>query len=86
MAGRMAPFHLTTAKEEGRRFSRPRKAGFEFKLHPHMLRHSTGYKLANDGKDTRSIQIISAIRTFGTPFGAPSFRQHDSRISGGRLG
>jgi site-specific recombinase XerD len=33
-----------------------RKAGFEFKLHPHMLRHSTGYKLANDRKDMRSIQ------------------------------
>jgi integrase len=33
-----------------------REAGFTFKLHPHMLRHSTGYKLANDGKDTRSIQ------------------------------
>ena len=25
-------------------------------IHPHMLRHSTGYKLANDGHDTRSIQ------------------------------
>ena len=25
-------------------------------VHPHMLRHSTGYKLANDGRDTRSIQ------------------------------
>lgn len=25
-------------------------------LHPHMLRHSTGFKLANDGQDTRSIQ------------------------------
>lgn len=24
--------------------------------HPHMLRHSTGFKLANDGRDTRSIQ------------------------------
>jgi type 1 fimbriae regulatory protein FimE len=31
-------------------------AGFEFLVHPHMLRHSTGYKLANEGKDTRSIQ------------------------------
>lgn len=31
-------------------------AGFEFPVHPHMLRHSTGYKLANEGKDTRSIQ------------------------------
>ena len=27
-----------------------------FKVHPHMLRHSTGYKLANDGHDTRAIQ------------------------------
>ena len=25
-------------------------------LHPHMLRHSAGYKLANDGQDTRAIQ------------------------------
>jgi site-specific recombinase XerD len=33
-----------------------RDAGFTFKVHPHMLRHSCRYKLANDGKDTRSIQ------------------------------
>ena len=25
-------------------------------VHPHMLRHATGYKLANEGHDTRSIQ------------------------------
>ena len=25
-------------------------------IHPHMLRHSTGFKLANDGHDTRAIQ------------------------------
>jgi integrase len=31
-------------------------AGFEFQLHPHMLRHSCGFKLANDGVDTRSLQ------------------------------
>ena len=24
-------------------------------IHPHMLRHSTGFKLANDGHDTRSL-------------------------------
>lgn len=31
-------------------------AGFEFGVHPHMLRHGCGYKLANDGHDTRSLQ------------------------------
>jgi type 1 fimbriae regulatory protein FimB/type 1 fimbriae regulatory protein FimE len=31
-------------------------AGFEFLAHPHMLRHACGYKLANDGVDTRSLQ------------------------------
>ena len=30
-------------------------AGLPFPVHPHMLRHSTGYKLANDGQDTRSL-------------------------------
>jgi len=32
------------------------KAKLPFPIHPHMLRHSTGYKLANDGQDTRAIQ------------------------------
>ena len=27
-----------------------------FPVHPHMLRHATGYKLANEGHDTRAIQ------------------------------
>ena len=30
-------------------------AGLPFPVHPHMLRHATGYKLANDGADTRSL-------------------------------
>jgi type 1 fimbriae regulatory protein FimE len=30
-------------------------ARLPFQVHPHMLRHSTGYKLANDGHDTRSL-------------------------------
>jgi site-specific recombinase XerD len=33
-----------------------RAAGLDIKVHPHMLRHSCGYKLANDGVDTRTIQ------------------------------
>jgi integrase len=31
-------------------------AKFDFLVHPHMLRHACGYKLANDGVDTRSLQ------------------------------
>ena len=31
-------------------------AGFDMKLHPHMLRHACGFKLANEGVDTRTIQ------------------------------
>ena len=32
-------------------------AQLPFPVHPHMLRHATGYKLANDGHDTRAIQL-----------------------------
>jgi type 1 fimbriae regulatory protein FimB/type 1 fimbriae regulatory protein FimE len=31
-------------------------AQFPYRVHPHMLRHATGYKLANDGRDTRALQ------------------------------
>ena len=33
-----------------------RRAGPEIKAHPHMLRHACGFKLANDGHDTRALQ------------------------------
>jgi type 1 fimbriae regulatory protein FimB/type 1 fimbriae regulatory protein FimE len=32
------------------------EAKFGFKVHPHMLRHATGYALANKGHDTRALQ------------------------------
>ena len=32
------------------------KADLGFPVHPHMLRHATGYKLVNDGQDIRKIQ------------------------------
>jgi type 1 fimbriae regulatory protein FimB/type 1 fimbriae regulatory protein FimE len=32
------------------------EAGVGFPVHPHMLRHAAGFKLANDGHDTRSVQ------------------------------
>jgi integrase len=31
-------------------------AGIDFPVHPHMLRHACGYKLANDGHNTRALQ------------------------------
>ena len=33
-----------------------RKPVYPYQVHAHMLRHAAGYKLANAGKDTRSIQ------------------------------
>src|SRR5262245_46855615 len=30
--------------------------GLGLPVHPHMLRHAAGYKLVNDGQDTRAIQ------------------------------
>ena len=31
-------------------------AKLHFPIHPHMLRHACGFKLANDGVDTRALQ------------------------------
>ena len=33
-------------------------AGFEWQVHPHMLRHACGYKHANQGKTTRELQLF----------------------------
>jgi integrase len=33
------------------------EAGLPFPIHPHMLRHACGFKLANDGHDTRALQL-----------------------------
>lgn len=33
-----------------------KKAGLGFSVHPHMLRHACGFKLSNDGQDTRAVQ------------------------------
>lgn len=33
------------------------ESGLNMSIHPHMLRHSTGFKLANDRVDTRTIQL-----------------------------
>ena len=41
-------------------------AGFPFPIHSHMLRHSTGYKLAKDGQDTRAIQHYLGHRSIAS--------------------
>jgi site-specific recombinase XerD len=41
-------------------------AGFPFLVHSHMLRHSTGYKLANDGHGTRAIQHYLGHRSIAS--------------------
>ena len=38
-------------------------AKFGFLIHTHMLRHGCGYKLANDGQDTRAIQAYLGHRS-----------------------
>jgi type 1 fimbriae regulatory protein FimE len=43
-----------------------KSAGFSFLIHSHMLRHSCGYKLANDGQDTRAIQHYLGHRSINS--------------------
>jgi integrase len=37
-------------------------AAFSYRVHPHMLRHGCGYKLANQGTDTRTLQAYLGHR------------------------
>lgn len=37
-------------------------AGFDWPVHPHMLRHACGYRLTNEGQDTRSVQAYMGHR------------------------
>ena len=39
------------------------EAEMPFKIHPHMLRHTTGYVLANKGTDTRTLQAYLGHRS-----------------------
>jgi site-specific recombinase XerD len=41
-------------------------ARFSFLVHSHMLTHSWGYKLANDGQDTRAIQHYLGHRSIAS--------------------
>ncbi len=50
---RGAPFSVSGFRRMIERAGRA--AGLEIKAHPHMLRHATGYALANKGTDTRTL-------------------------------
>jgi type 1 fimbriae regulatory protein FimB/type 1 fimbriae regulatory protein FimE len=39
-----------------------KRAGIEFPVHPHMLRHAAGFYLASKGQDTRAIQAYMGHR------------------------
>ena len=54
MTERKGPLTAATVRKMLARAGR--LAGLPFPVHPHMLRHACGYKLANDGHDTRAIQ------------------------------
>ena len=47
---------LTTSTVRKILFRAGKHAKIGLSVHPHMLRHACGYKLANDGHDTRAIQ------------------------------
>jgi len=51
---RKGPLTPDTVRKLILRAGNAAKIGFQ--VHPHMLRHACGYKLANEGHDTRSIQ------------------------------
>ena len=57
-------------------------AKMPFSVHPHMLRHACGYKLANQGVDTRSLQHYLGHKNIQHTSGIPSFHPTGSATSG----
>ena len=58
---RGAPFTVSGLQKLVERAGNVAKIGF--KVHPHMLRHSTGFVLANKGTDTRTLQAYLGHRS-----------------------
>src|SRR5215472_753333 len=57
-------------------------AKMPFPIHPHMLRHACGFKLANDGDDTRALQHYLGHRNIQHTSGTPKWRASGSRTFG----
>ena len=58
---RGAPFTVSGLQKLIERAGNAGKIGF--KVHPHMLRHATGFVLANKGTDTRTLQAYLGHRS-----------------------
>ena len=58
---RGAPFTVAGLQKLVERAGNAAKIGF--KIHPHMLRHATGFVLANRGTDTRTLQAYLGHRS-----------------------
>ena len=58
---RGAPFTVSGLQKLVERAGIAAKLGF--KVHPHMLRHATGFVLANRGTDTRTLQAYLGHRS-----------------------
>jgi site-specific recombinase XerD len=58
---RGAPFTVSGLAKLIERAGDAAKIGF--KVHPHMLRHATGFVLANKGTDTRTLQAYLGHRS-----------------------
>jgi site-specific recombinase XerD len=50
-------------------------ADLGIKAHAHMLRHACGYKLANDGRDTRAIELIGTSTGCARSSPAPALKR-----------
>jgi site-specific recombinase XerD len=58
------------------------KAKIKFQVHPHMLRHGCGFKLANDGQVTRAIQHYLGHRNIQHTVRYTALHQTASTVSG----
>ena len=47
------------------------RAGMPFGIHPHMLRHSCGYKFANEGRVREAYKLISGTEISKAPCATP---------------
>jgi integrase len=57
-------------------------AKFTFLVHSHMLRHACGFKLANDGHDTRAIQAYLGHRSIMSTVRYTALTPNGSKTSG----